>query len=63
MSSQYSPLNAYSTLGPLGIVLLITMIKEGAEDWTRHKSDREVNNRLCPVLQASPFSNGGLAFF
>jgi hypothetical protein len=46
-----SPLSAWSTLGPLGIVLAITMIKEGAEDWTRHKSDREVNNRLCAVLQ------------
>ena len=28
------------------------MIKEGAEDWKRHKSDREVNNRAVPVLRA-----------
>jgi magnesium-transporting ATPase (P-type) len=45
-----SPLSAYSTLGPLALVLAITMAKEGAEDWKRHSSDREVNNRLCPVV-------------
>ena len=28
------------------------MIKEGLEDWKRHKSDREVNNRVAPVLRA-----------
>lgn len=27
------------------------MIKEGLEDAKRHTSDREVNNRMCPVLQ------------
>lgn len=42
-----SPLQAYSTLGPLVLVLTITMVKEGVEDWKRHKSDREVNYRRC----------------
>jgi len=46
-----SPLQAYSTLGPLCIVLIITMAKEGAEDYKRHKSDDEVNNRKCAVIQ------------
>lgn len=47
-----SPLSAWSTLGPLAIVLLITMAKEGAEDYKRHKSDDEVNNRTCPAITA-----------
>lgn len=47
-----SPLSAYSTLGPLALVLFITMVKEGAEDWKRHASDHAVNNRRCPVVQA-----------
>lgn len=58
-SLSSSPLSAWSTLGPLALVLLITMIKEGAEDWTRHASDREVNNRSCPVLQVCGAGGGG----
>jgi magnesium-transporting ATPase (P-type) len=45
-----SPLSAYSTLGPLCLVLAITMAKEGAEDVKRHSSDKEVNNRRCTVV-------------
>lgn len=47
-----SPLQAYSTLGPLCLVLAITMAKEGAEDYKRHQSDTEINNRTIPVIQA-----------
>jgi magnesium-transporting ATPase (P-type) len=46
-----SPLSAYSTLGPLCLVLFITMVKEGVEDYKRHRSDYLVNNRRCIVAQ------------
>ena len=45
-----SPLLPFSTIGPLILVLAITMAKEGAEDIKRHRSDREVNNRKVSVL-------------
>lgn len=47
-----SPLQPYSTLGPLILVLSITMAKEAIEDWKRHSSDKEVNYRDVHVLQA-----------
>lgn len=46
-----SPLQPYSTLGPLILVLAISMIKEAIEDWKRHVSDREVNYRKISVLR------------
>eukprot|EP01138_Halocafeteria_seosinensis_P008155 gb/GECG01008335.1/.p1 GENE.gb/GECG01008335.1/~~gb/GECG01008335.1/.p1 ORF type:complete len:1457 (+),score=160.21 gb/GECG01008335.1/:1-4371(+) len=45
-----SPLSPFSTLGPLLLVLAITMVKEGLEDVKRHRSDREVNNRTASVI-------------
>ncbi|RYY32880.1 hypothetical protein EON62_04845, partial [archaeon] len=45
-----SPLSPYSTLGPLCLVLAITMLKEGIEDFKRHRSDHEVNNRMASVV-------------
>lgn len=45
-----SPLSPYSTLGPLIIVLGISISKEGFEDFKRFKSDREVNSRSTSVL-------------
>ena len=45
-----SPLLPFSTIGPLILVLVITMAKEGAEDLKRHRSDKEINNRKVSVL-------------
>lgn len=46
-----SPLTPYSTLGPLCVVLAITMAKEGFEDTKRHRADHEVNNRSVMVVK------------
>lgn len=46
-----SPLQPYSTLGPLVLVLSITMVKEAVEDYKRHTSDGEVNNRTISILR------------
>ena len=40
----YSPMQAYTTIGPLAFILLVTMLKEGLEDLKRHRSDDVVNN-------------------
>eukprot|EP00936_MAST-01D_sp_MAST-1D-sp1_P001797 g1797.t1 len=46
-----SPLEPFSTIGPLCIVLLISMLKEAAEDCTRHRADTEMNSRLTRVVR------------
>ena len=48
-----SPLLPWSTLGPLVIVLILTMTKEGLEDIKRHISDRQINNSPCHVMDES----------
>ncbi|KAH8070707.1 phospholipid-translocating ATPase [Aureococcus anophagefferens] len=50
----YSPLTAWSTIGPLSLILAITMTKEGIEDLKRHKSDEHVNNSEARILSNSP---------
>lgn len=46
-----SPLSPVSTLGPLIIVVGLTMVKEALEDINRHKSDDEVNHRKVQKLK------------
>lgn len=41
-----SPLTPWSTLIPLVFVLLITMVKDGAEDLKRHRSDKRVRTGM-----------------
>eukprot|EP00002_Diphylleia_rotans_P038240 TRINITY_DN867_c0_g1_i12.p1 TRINITY_DN867_c0_g1~~TRINITY_DN867_c0_g1_i12.p1 ORF type:complete len:1187 (+),score=232.09 TRINITY_DN867_c0_g1_i12:63-3623(+) len=45
-----SPTGKYTTAGPLFLVMSVTCIKEAYEDYKRHRSDNEVNNRLVEVL-------------
>ncbi|KAJ2960716.1 hypothetical protein NQZ79_g3924 [Umbelopsis isabellina] len=50
-----SPTSKWTTLIPLVIVLIITAIKEIVEDWGVHRSDAEVNARICKVLSGGQF--------
>lgn len=34
---------------PLLFVLLVTMVKQGSEDFKRHQADEKQNRRLCRV--------------
>ncbi|OCH92040.1 calcium transporting ATPase [Obba rivulosa] len=45
-----SPTNQYTTIAPLGAVLLASAFKEMQEDLKRHQSDSELNARLAKVL-------------
>lgn len=38
--TDLSPTNEYSTVGPLILIVLITMVKEGIEDKARHDADK-----------------------
>ena len=50
--TAYTPVRAWTTWLPLGIVLGVSMIKEAIEDFKRYQTDVEVNNRPVEVLDA-----------
>ncbi|KAL5210995.1 hypothetical protein ABZP36_006618 [Zizania latifolia] len=56
--NQLPPLAVFgrtASLFPLLFVLFVTAIKDGYEDWRRHRSDRNENNREALVLQSGDF--------
>lgn len=56
--NQLPPLAVFGrtvSLFPLLFVLFVTAIKDGYEDWRRHRSDRNENNREALVLQSDQF--------
>ncbi|XP_028774720.1 phospholipid-transporting ATPase 1 isoform X1 [Neltuma alba] len=56
--NQLPPLAVFGrtvSLFPLLFVLCVTAIKDGYEDWRRHRSDRNENNRESLVLQSDDF--------
>ncbi|KAL5004459.1 hypothetical protein ScPMuIL_017915 [Solemya velum] len=46
-----SPVSPATSIVPLVFVVAVTAIKQGYEDWLRHKTDKEVNNRPAYVLR------------
>ncbi|KAG6619942.1 Phospholipid-transporting ATPase [Phytophthora cinnamomi] len=50
VATTWSPTNKYTTAGPLVIVLIVSMIKQGIEDKKRHDADSVQNSRHCQVL-------------
>ncbi|MQL77803.1 hypothetical protein Taro_010236 [Colocasia esculenta] len=44
-----------ASIMPLAFVLLVTAVKDGYEDWRRHRSDKIENNRTAHVLSGSEF--------
>nr|GMD39989.1 phospholipid-transporting ATPase 1-like [Ipomoea batatas] len=56
--NQLPPLAIFGrtvSLFPLLFVLSVTAIKDGYEDWRRHRSDRNENNREALVLHSGEF--------
>ncbi|KAH7677671.1 P-type ATPase subfamily IV protein [Dioscorea alata] len=56
--NQLPPLAVFGrtvSLFPLLFVLFVTAIKDGYEDWRRHRSDRNENNREAKVLLSGEF--------
>ncbi|CAA3011842.1 phospholipid-transporting ATPase 1-like, partial [Olea europaea subsp. europaea] len=56
--NQLPPLAVFGrtvSLVPLLFVLTVTAVKDGYEDWRRHRSDRNENNREALVLQSGEF--------
>uniref|UniRef100_A0A8C5KYQ5 Phospholipid-transporting ATPase n=1 Tax=Jaculus jaculus TaxID=51337 RepID=A0A8C5KYQ5_JACJA len=47
---EISSLNWFTTIVPLVLVITITAVKDATDDYFRHKSDNQVNNRHSEVL-------------
>ncbi|KAM4554253.1 phospholipid-transporting ATPase ID [Fundulus diaphanus] len=47
---EISSLSWFTTIVPLVLVLVITAVKDASDDYFRHKSDQQVNNRQSQVL-------------
>lgn len=54
-----SPLTPFSTLGPLCLVLLLTMAKEWVEDSARHRADAEMNARPTRIVRLGSGAGAG----
>lgn len=50
-----SPTKRYTTIVPLGVVLLVSAVKEYVEDYRRRQSDSQLNNSKAQVLKGSQF--------
>ena len=40
-----SPTSSWATIAPLSLVLTVTLCKDSYQDYRRHQSDKEINNR------------------
>uniref|UniRef100_A0A3Q1EXH9 Phospholipid-transporting ATPase n=1 Tax=Acanthochromis polyacanthus TaxID=80966 RepID=A0A3Q1EXH9_9TELE len=54
---EISSLSWFTTIVPLVLVLVITAVKDATDDYFRHKSDRQVNNRQSQVLIRGSLQN------
>ncbi|KAL4146206.1 hypothetical protein PRNP1_012076 [Phytophthora ramorum] len=50
LATPWSPTNRFTTAGPLLFVLLVTMVKQGSEDFKRHDADEKQNRRSCRII-------------
>jgi phospholipid-transporting ATPase len=49
----FSPKNPFSQVMTFTFMLIFTMIKEGYEDYKRHKQDNAINNKITEVYLQS----------
>ncbi|XP_044213765.1 probable phospholipid-transporting ATPase IM isoform X1 [Thunnus albacares] len=54
---EISSLSWFTTIVPLVMVLVITAVKDATDDYFRHKSDQQVNNRQSQVLIRGSLQN------
>ncbi|KAM4049228.1 phospholipid-transporting ATPase ID-like [Anomaloglossus baeobatrachus] len=54
---QVSSLSWFTTVVPLVLVLTVSAVKDATDDYYRHKSDNQVNNRTVQVLSKGGFTS------
>lgn len=47
-----SPVSPVTSILPLAFVILLTMVKQGYEDFLRHRADREINNSPVQLVNS-----------
>ena len=45
-----SPVSPFTSIAPLVFVVSVTMVKQGYEDFCRHRADREVNHKPVDLV-------------
>ncbi|CAG9785399.1 unnamed protein product [Diatraea saccharalis] len=45
-----SPVSPFTSVLPLSFVVLVTAVKQGFEDFLRHKEDKKVNNQIVEIV-------------
>ncbi|CAH2236701.1 jg20919 [Pararge aegeria aegeria] len=45
-----SPVSPFTSIAPLSFMVLVTAVKQGYEDWLRHKADNKVNNQIVEIV-------------
>ncbi|CAH2075970.1 unnamed protein product, partial [Iphiclides podalirius] len=45
-----SPVSPFTSIAPLSFMVLVTAVKQGYEDWLRHKADNKVNNQIVETI-------------
>ncbi|CAG5058813.1 unnamed protein product [Parnassius apollo] len=45
-----SPVSPLTSIAPLSFMVLVTAVKQGYEDWLRHKADNKVNNQIVETV-------------
>ncbi|XP_034826885.1 phospholipid-transporting ATPase IF-like isoform X4 [Maniola hyperantus] len=48
-----SPVSPFTSIAPLSFMVLVTAVKQGYEDWLRHKADNRVNNQIVEIVHKS----------
>ncbi|KAJ0175409.1 hypothetical protein K1T71_008568 [Dendrolimus kikuchii] len=45
-----SPVSPMTSIAPLSFMVLVTAVKQGYEDWLRHRADNRVNNQIVEIV-------------
>ncbi|XP_041988181.1 phospholipid-transporting ATPase IF [Aricia agestis] len=45
-----SPVSPLTSIAPLSFMVMVTAVKQGYEDWLRHKADNKVNNKIVEIV-------------
>ncbi|XP_053612418.1 phospholipid-transporting ATPase IF-like isoform X2 [Plodia interpunctella] len=46
-----SPVSPLTSIAPLTFMVLVTAVKQGYEDWLRHKTDNKINNQKVEIVK------------
>ncbi|KAJ3017312.1 hypothetical protein HKX48_003626 [Thoreauomyces humboldtii] len=60
---KYQTINPIVAALPLVVIVLLTSVKDGFEDWRRHASDAEMNGTIAWCIRGGGWTNANQCFF